>query len=118
MLPTITQEMKYQKRLDKKFSNILKIPIALISLTGESNSKFNKNADPNEIILITGKGHEEEQIYKNKILKTSDKRIIRNLNLKIKSLTKKDQKFLQNNEILKSITNVNKPRNFHGLAID
>ena len=28
-----------------------------------------KNADPNEIILVAGKGHEVEQIYKNKILK-------------------------------------------------
>ena len=33
------------------------------------------NADPNEIILIAGKGHEEQQIYKNKVLRVSDKKI-------------------------------------------
>ena len=38
-----------------------------------------KNADPNEIILVAGKGHEIEQIYKNKIIKISDKKIINNL---------------------------------------
>ena len=32
-----------------------------------------KNAQPNEVILVAGKGHEDQQIYKNKILKISDK---------------------------------------------
>ena len=77
-----------------------------------------KNANPNEIILIAGKGHEEEQIYKNKIIKVSDRKIVKNLKIKIKTLTKKDQKFLQNDKILKNITNVKRFKNFHGIAID
>ena len=77
-----------------------------------------KNANPNEIILIAGKGHEEEQIYKNKIIKVSDRKIVKNLKIKIKTLAKKDQKFLQNDKILKNITNVKRFKNFHGIAID
>ena len=37
------------------------------------------NAEPNEIILIAGKGHENKQIYRNKIIKISDKKIVKNL---------------------------------------
>ena len=36
------------------------------------------NADPEEIILVAGKGHETEQIYKNKIISISDKQIVKN----------------------------------------
>ena len=53
-------------------------------------------AEPNEIILVAGKGHEVEQIYKNKIIKISDKQIIKKLKLKIKKISKKKQNFLQN----------------------
>ena len=45
-------------------------------------------ADPNDIILIAGKGHEEEQIYKNKKIKISDRKIIN----KFKKLRKLFQK--------------------------
>ena len=48
-----------------------------------------ENAEPQEIILVAGKGHEEEQIYKNKILKVSDKKIIRKINIKSKIISKK-----------------------------
>ena len=43
-----------------------------------------KNASPNEVILIAGKGHETEQIYKDKVLFMSDKQVVKKLNLKIK----------------------------------
>ena len=33
------------------------------------------NAEPNEVILIAGKGHETFQIYKNKTINFSDKQI-------------------------------------------
>ena len=36
-----------------------------------------QKAEPNEIILIAGKGHETEQIYKNKTFSISDKKIIK-----------------------------------------
>ena len=77
-----------------------------------------KNADPNETILVAGKGHEEKQIYKNKILNISDKKIIKKINLKIKNLTKKRLNFFQNKLILNSI--LGKPRsvNFDGVSID
>ena len=35
------------------------------------------NAEPNEIILIAGKGHETKQIFKNKIINISDKQIVK-----------------------------------------
>ena len=41
-----------------------------------------KNAQPNEVILVAGKGHEDQQIYKNKILKISDKKIIKRISKK------------------------------------
>ena len=31
-----------------------------------------------EVVLIAGKGHEEQQIYKNKTINISDKEIIKN----------------------------------------
>ena len=75
-----------------------------------------KNADPNEIILVAGKGHETEQIYKNKSLKVSDKKIINNF--KIKKILNKNKNFKQNKKILKELYNTSGVKNFHGLAID
>ena len=40
-----------------------------------------KNAEPFEVILVAGKGHEDKQIYKTKILNISDRKIIRKINL-------------------------------------
>ena len=40
------------------------------------------NAEANEVILIAGKGHEEQQIYKNKIYKISDKKIVKKIKRK------------------------------------
>ena len=37
------------------------------------------NAEHGEIILVSGKGHEKEQIYKNKIISISDSQIIKKL---------------------------------------
>jgi len=76
------------------------------------------NAEPNEVILIAGKGHENQQIYKNRTFIISDKEIIKNLKIKIKNLSKKEQNYLQNKFILKKITKKIKPNNFEGLAID
>ncbi len=74
------------------------------------------NADPNDIILIAGKGHESEQIYKNKTIKISDKEIVRKI--KIKKISKKKRNFLQNKIILKKIIGKLEIKNFHGLSID
>ena len=77
-----------------------------------------KNAEPNEIILVAGKGHEDQQIYKNKIIKISDKKIIQTLTKKIKIISNKNQKFIQNKLILNQILGKKIPFNFDGLSID
>ena len=76
------------------------------------------NSKPNEIVLIAGKGHENKQIYKNRVLHISDKKIVRNIKLKIKILTKIKKNYLANKSILKKITKKNKISNFDGLAVD
>ena len=60
-----------------------------------------ENADQQEIILIAGKGHEEFQVYKNRIINVSDKKIVRKIKLKISS--NKHKNFVQNNSILDQI---------------
>ena len=76
------------------------------------------NSEPNEVILIAGKGHEDKQIYKNRILHMSDKKIIKNMRLKIKSLTAKEQNYLKNKLLLKKIQGNINVGNFDGLAVD
>ncbi len=76
------------------------------------------NAAPNEIILIAGKGHEDKQIYKNKIIKISDKKIIKNLKINKKKISKKNQNFLQNRKIMENICKKKKLKNFNGISID
>ena len=68
--------------------------------------------------MVAGKGHETDQIYKNKTISISDKKIIKKLNSKLKKLNLENQNFIQNNKILKDICKNTKSRNFHGLAID
>ncbi len=77
-----------------------------------------QNADPQEIILIAGKGHEEQQIYKDKILNISDKQIVKMINIKFKISNKKQKNYLQNKLILGNILKKTKSINFSGLSID
>ncbi len=76
------------------------------------------NADPNEVILIAGKGHEDKQIYKNKILFLSDKQIIKKLNINTLKLSRKNLNYFENKKIIKTINNKIKIKDFHGLSID
>ena len=76
------------------------------------------NADVDEIILVAGKGHETKQIYKDKIVQVSDKKIIRKLNLKVKKTSKKNLTYFENKKIFEKIKKNVKIDNFHGLAID
>ena len=76
------------------------------------------NAVPGEIVLIAGKGHEEQQIYKNKILNISDKKIVKKIKVKTKKKSIKDQKFMQNKLILYKVLGKKKSLNFSGLSID
>ncbi len=76
------------------------------------------NAEPNDIILIAGKGHESEQIYKNRVIKISDKQIIKRINSKIKKISLSQQNYFLNRKILSEIKSNFKAQNFHGISID
>ncbi len=77
-----------------------------------------QNADHKEIILIAGKGHEEFQIYKNKIINISDKKIVAKIKLNSKILKNKHKNFFQNNSILSQILEKKIAVNFNGLSTD
>ena len=76
------------------------------------------NAEPNEVILVAGKGHETNQIYKRKIFKISDKKIIKNIKLSSKKLTLEKQNFLQDKKILANFFTKSKIKNFQGISTD
>ena len=77
-----------------------------------------KNAEPQEVILVAGKGHEEVQIYKKKIYNISDRKIIKNLKINFRILTKKEIIYFKNKSILKKITNLNNSVKFKELSTD
>ncbi len=77
-----------------------------------------QNADHQEIILIAGKGHEENQIYKNKIINISDKKIVKQIKIKSKIFSKKNKNFAQNKLALTQILGKKISVNFNGLSID
>ena len=77
-----------------------------------------QNARPNEIILIAGKGHEENQIYKDKIYNISDKKIIRKIHPKFKKIPAKKINLLENQLIMKKILKKINGVNFNGLSTD
>ena len=106
---------KIRKDLSK---NISKSKLFNIGNRSLAIKKAILNADSQEIILIAGKGHEEHQIYKNKILKISDKKIVKKINIKIKNKLIKDQKYLQNKLILSKILGKKISLNFSGLSTD
>ncbi len=76
------------------------------------------SAEPNEIILVAGKGHESEQIYKNKVIHISDKETIHKLRLNLNKISHKEQTFRENKKILREICKTSTLKNFHGLSID
>ena len=83
----ITLEMKIQKIRNDILKN-LDNHNSFDRKQSISNKRAILNSDPNEIVLIAGKGHENKQIYKNKIIKTSDKQIVKKLKLKLKNYQK------------------------------
>ncbi len=100
--------LKYIQK-DKSF-NIANRKIAI--------KKAIENADPQEVILVAGKGHEEQQIYKDKIFNISDKKIIKKISNKSKIFNKKKQNYIHNKLILKSMIGKKKSFYFNGLSID
>ena len=77
-----------------------------------------QNASANEIILIAGKGHEENQIYKEKIINISDKKIVKKIKTNFKIFNKKKENFRLNSLALKSILGKNNSLKFNGFSID
>ena len=61
------------------------------------------NAEPNEIVLVAGKGHESSQDYGNKIINISDRKIIKRLKFTKNSFKKKRKNYLFNSSILNTI---------------
>ena len=77
-----------------------------------------KNSQPNEIILIAGKGHETFQDYGNKIINISDKNIINKTILKKKLFNKSMFDNQWNSEIINQVINKKSKINFKGVSID
>ena len=75
-------------------------------------------AEPNEIILIAGKGHENYQDYGNKIISISDRKIIKKLKINKNAINQKKQNYLFNSKILNQIIKNKKTYLFNGLSID
>ncbi len=76
------------------------------------------NAEPNEIILVAGKGHENYQDYGDKVISISDREIIKRLKIRKNTINQKNQNFLFNSKILNKIIKNKKLYKFDGLAID
>ena len=69
-------------------------------------------------MLIAGKGHEEYQVYKNKIINISDKKIVKKIKINPKILNIKKKNFFQNSLVLKNTLGKKNFQNFHGVSID
>ena len=54
------------------------------------------DAEPNGIILVAGKGHENYQDYGNKVFSISDKQIIKNVKIKINKKNKINKNYIYN----------------------
>ncbi len=76
------------------------------------------NSKPLETILVAGKGHEEQQVYKTKIINISDKKIINKVNIKNKNFNKKKYIYFQNQLIFCETLGKKKLVKFIGLSID
>ena len=96
----------------KKRKNIQIIPLRSKAITTAII-----NSKPNGIILIAGKGHETVQIYKNKILNSSDKTIVKKININKIKYSKKNYNQILNTEILYKLTKKNNIK-FEGVSID
>ena len=77
-----------------------------------------QKSEPGEIILIAGKGHETTQDYGKKILKISDRSIIKNVNFIGNKFNKSNYNKHLNSEILKNIVNKNKKFSFEGVSFN
>ena len=77
-----------------------------------------QNSEPLEIILVAGKGHETTQDYGKKIIKISDKSIIRRTKFKKTTFSKEQCNKYFNSKIINKIINKNKLFKFKGVSIN
>ena len=111
-------EMKIQKKLETSLQNIFQKKYFDIGDRSRAIKKAIKDASPSDIILIAGKGHEQKQIYKNKIYNISDKKIVKKIKINLGKSSEKKQNYLQNEIILNKIFGKQKFRKINGLSID
>ncbi len=76
------------------------------------------NAEPNETILVAGKGHESYQDYGKKVISISDKQIIKKIKINKVSIKLNNHNFFFNSKILNMILKDKRFYKFDGLAID
>ncbi len=107
--PKLIRQMIISGFKKKKIHNISLRPKAIT--TAINNSK------PNGIILVAGKGHETTQIYKNKILKSSDRAIIEKINVKLLKHNKKNYNKIFNTKIIHKVIKKDNIK-FEGVSID
>jgi murE/murF fusion protein len=77
-----------------------------------------KNSYPFETILIAGKGHEQFQDYGKKIIKISDKEIIKKIKVKKKRITQQKYNLESNSQLLNKIIDKKNIYKFEGVSID
>ena len=75
-----------------------------------------QNSEPSEIILVAGKGHEVTQDYGKKIIKISDKSIIKKIKFKKFRFRKEEYNKHFNLKILNKT--INKKKEFNGVSIN
>jgi MurE/MurF fusion protein len=75
------------------------------------------NSKPNGVILIAGKGHETTQEYKENIFNISDKKIIKNINIKNLKYNKKNYNQILNANIIYELLKKDNLK-FEGVSID
>ena len=102
MLLMITLEMK-QKIREEIIKNLKNKDYLYIGNRSDAIKKSIVDADPNEIVLIAGKGHENYQDYGKKVISFSDKAIIKNLKYNKRLIFKDEQITLFNSKILNEI---------------
>ncbi len=107
-----------KKIRDKLIKYIKKEKVFNIGNREVAIKKAIHDAVDHEIILIAGKGHEEKQIYKNKTINISDKKIVKKIRFKKKIIDIKKKNYIHNQFLLSKILGKIKPINFNGLSID
>jgi len=88
-----------------------------ISLRSKAITAAIVNSKPNGVIITAGKGHETTQVYKNKVLNFSDKKIIKKINMKKLKYNKKNYNKIFNAKIVSELLRKDNI-NFEGVSID